>query len=61
MDNPQKHWNNSFRWEMTIIRISRLKEGLNVTRFISIFVVEVTTIDNSTWVGIHAYVLEKWK
>jgi hypothetical protein len=21
----------------------------------------VTTIHNSTWVGIHAYVLEKWK
>jgi hypothetical protein len=41
--------------------ISRLKEGLNVTRFISIFVVEMITIDNSTWVGIHAYVLEKWK
>ncbi len=46
---------------MTIIVISNLKEGLNVSRFISIFVVEVTTIHNSTWVGIHAYVLEKWK
>jgi hypothetical protein len=47
--------------EMTIIVISRLKEGLNVTKFISIFFVEVLTIDNSIWVGIHAYVLEKWK
>lgn len=46
--NPQKHWNNSFRWEMTIIVIIRPKEVLNVTRFISIFVVEVIAIDKGT-------------
>jgi len=38
-----------------------MKKVSGVTKFIFISFNEVTSIDNSTWLGIHAYVLEKWK
>jgi len=34
---------------------------LGVARYISIFVDEVSIIDNISWSGFHVYVLEKWK
>jgi hypothetical protein len=38
-----------------------MKKVLGATKLIFIFFNEVTSIDNSRWLGIHAYVLEKWK
>ncbi len=32
-----------------------------IVRYISIFFNEVFIIDNTSWIRIHAYVLEKWK
>ncbi len=37
------------------------RKVLGATKLIFISFNEVTSIDNSRWLGIHAYVLEKWK
>ncbi len=56
---------DSFEWEMAMILCDIMTMGMrkvsNATKLIFIFFNEVTSIDNSRWLGIHAYVLEKWK
>jgi hypothetical protein len=39
----------------------KMRKVLGVARYISIFVDEVSIIDNISWSGFHVYVLEKWK
>jgi hypothetical protein len=39
----------------------KMRKVLGVARYISISVDEVSAIDNTSWIGIHVYVLEKWK
>ncbi len=38
-----------------------MRKVLNATKFLSIFDDEVIAMDNNSWVGIHAYVLKRWK
>jgi hypothetical protein len=38
-----------------------MRKVLGVTKYNSIFVDEVFAIDNTSWIGIHVYVLENWK
>jgi hypothetical protein len=38
-----------------------MKKVSSATKLILISFNEVTSIDNSRWLGIHAHVLEKWK
>jgi hypothetical protein len=36
------------------------KEKIQYARFISVTCDEVTSIDNGSWISIHAYVVQKW-
>ncbi len=50
------------RWLLFCVTLWNVKwERYCVVRYISIFFNEVFTIDNTSWIKIHAYVLEKWK
>jgi hypothetical protein len=50
------------RWLLFCVTLWNVKwERYYVVRYISIFANEVSTIDNTSWIRIHAYVLEKWK
>lgn len=50
------------RWLLFCVTLWNVKwERYYVVRYISIFFNEVFTIDNTSWIKIHAYVLEKWK
>jgi hypothetical protein len=62
-----KHWSDSFGWEMAMIlcvivtsrmnvlwQVEWMWEILDATKFLSMPINEMTTIDNSGWVGIYA-------
>ena len=59
---PRKHWSETSGWEMSehlhACVLDALKAMVQSAKYISITVDEVTTIDNTTWVGVHIYVME---
>jgi hypothetical protein len=63
-DFPKTHWSNSIGWEMTSymheLVVKKTKDLVQVARFISFSYDEVTTLDQQSWVSIHAYVVENW-
>ncbi len=56
---PQKHWSNSLGWEvvenMHDMVLQCTKEVVKQSPFFVLFVDEVTTIDNESWIFIHEY------
>jgi hypothetical protein len=52
-------------WEMARIVCEsvecKMRRVVGVVRYISIFAEEVFDIDNTSWIEIHVYMLEKWK
>jgi hypothetical protein len=41
--------------------LKQMKVVLQQTKFISISCDEVTTLDNQSWIFVHAYVVENWR
>jgi len=38
-----------------------MKAVVHSTRYISVFANEVTSIDNTLWIGVHVYAIESWE
>jgi hypothetical protein len=62
---PIKHWSKTSGWEMAehlyASVLAALKVVVQFARIISISVDEVTTVDNTSWVGIHVYAMQSWE
>jgi len=60
---PNSHWSVSSGWEWATYMSEVIKEDLreivNRSQFISLSLDEVTVIDNTSWVCIHVYVVDK--
>jgi hypothetical protein len=46
---------------MQNVVLKQMKVFLQQTKFISISYNEVTTLDNQSWIFVHAYVVENWR
>ncbi len=61
----KKPWFDTSRWGMAevmhIVLLEATKVTFVVTPFIVISVDEITMIDNTQWLSIHLYVVQKWK
>jgi hypothetical protein len=61
----EKHWFDTSRWGMVKVMHVVLLEVTKTTFFATPFIVvnanEVTMIDNTQWLSIHLYVVQKWK
>lgn len=60
-NTPQKHWSNSNGWVMAeLISVmydevkDAIKKEISYARFIAMSADEVTTVDNSSWILVHA-------
>jgi hypothetical protein len=62
---PLKHWSDSSEWEMaeSLYNVVQKQTRRVVcgTRYFSLSCDEVTTVDNQSWISIHAYVLVDWE
>ncbi len=62
---PKKHWNNTTRWDivetMHHITFTAIKDVIHVTRCIAITCDKIMTINNQSWVNIHAYLVNVLK
>ncbi len=62
---PKKHWIDSSEWGMARamhnVVLKQMKMVLQQNKFISISCDEITTLDNQSWILMHAYVVEKWR
>jgi hypothetical protein len=62
---PQKHWSEATGWEMSehlhASVLAALKGVVQSARIISISADEVTAVDNTSWVGVHVYVMDSWE
>jgi hypothetical protein len=62
---PLRHWFDSSAWDMAAhmhLEIPATKrEMLQGIRYFSVSCDEVTTMDNSTWVSIHIYVVKNYE
>ncbi len=60
-NNPSEHWSDCFGWEIDESLCNHvlivIKEEILYSPFLSIFVDEVITIDNQSWISIHYYVV----
>jgi len=61
----KKHWFNTSWWGMVevmyIVLLEATKTTFVATPFIVVSVDEVTMIDNTQWLSIHLYVVQKWR
>jgi hypothetical protein len=61
-ENLRMHWTNSISWAMVQhmhgIVLEATKSIVGATQFISLTCDEVNTIDNQSWLSIHAYVVQ---
>jgi hypothetical protein len=62
---PLKHWYDSAGWEFAesfynIVQ-RRTKLVVSGAKYLSLSCDEVSTVDNQSWISIHAYVLVNWK
>jgi hypothetical protein len=61
---PKKHWSDFTRWGIVEIMNELFKSIYNVivvADFIFISVNEVITIDNTSWISMHLYIVRSWK
>jgi hypothetical protein len=60
-NNPSKHWSDCFGWEIVESLCNHvlivIKAKILSSPFILIFVDEIITIDNQSWIVIHYYVV----
>jgi hypothetical protein len=61
----KKHWFNTSWWRMVevmyVVLLEVTKTTFVATPFIVVSVDEVTMIDNTQWLSIHLYVVQKWR
>jgi len=61
----RKHWSETSGWEIAEYLHSRVLVALKLivqnARFVSISADEVTTVDNTFWIGVHVYVVDGWE
>jgi len=62
-NNPNKHWTNTNGWSMarcmTNVVLVAIKITIQITNYIFVSCDELITIDNHTWISMHAHVLLK--
>jgi hypothetical protein len=61
---PQKHWCDNTGWSMAEIVHNVVKaataDAVKAANFISISCDEVTSVDNQSWLSLHAYIIKEW-
>jgi hypothetical protein len=64
-DNCIKHWFNGFGWEMANCMSKQILKQIQTivvkASFLFLNADEVITIDNQSWISMHAYVMHAWK
>ncbi len=62
---PKKHWSETSGWEMSEHMhgcvLSALKSAVQSAFYIAISADEVTAVDNTGWIGVHVYTVERWE
>ena len=62
---PKRHWSKTSGSEMSEYLhasvMSALKVIVQSARFVSISADEVTTVDNTSWIGVHVYAVNSWE
>ncbi len=60
-NNPSMHWSNNVGWTFVEFMHMQVQEAIvkaiQITQFIAMSCDEITTIDNGSWICIHAYVI----
>lgn len=63
-NNPQKHWANCLSWGLAECMFDEIKDAvkqeIGSANYVAMTADEVTTVDNSSWISIHAYVVKDW-
>lgn len=63
-NNPSKHWSTSSGWEMADYMYEEvkgaIKNEISTARFVAMSADEVTTVDNGSWISVHAYIVKNW-
>jgi hypothetical protein len=61
---PKMHWTNNFNRVMAQhmhgIILEATQFAIGATQYLSLICDEVSTIDNQSWLSIHAYVVQNW-
>jgi len=61
----RNHWSDTSRWGMVEVMHVVLLDATKITFVVAPFIVvnadEVTTINNTQWLSIHLYVVQKWR
>jgi hypothetical protein len=65
LNNIVKHWSDCVSLEIVKVLhhvvLTANKEAIMASSFLSIFVDEMITIDNQSWIFVHWYVVVGWK
>ncbi len=64
LNNPKMHWSNNLGWIMVEFMNVHVINAILAKVFAPNYVVltcdEVSTMDNGSWISIHAYVMQHW-
>jgi len=63
-DLPAAHWCDNSGWVMATYMYKQVMEEtkrlISAARFVAVTVDEVTAVDNSSWLSVHAYIVQDW-
>jgi hypothetical protein len=63
-NNPSMHWYDIVGWVLAKFMYMQVQDtivkAIQSTRFIACSCDEVTTIDNGSWICVHAYMVDSW-
>jgi hypothetical protein len=63
-NNPSMHWYDIVGWVLTKFMYMQVQDtivkAIQSIRFITCSYDEVTTIDNGSWICVHAYMFDSW-
>ena len=61
---PRMHWSNNSGWIMAEFMYSEVRAAIlrvfAIANYVALTCDEVSTIDNGSWISIHAYVVQNW-
>ena len=61
---PKRHWSDNAGWTMAEAMyaqvLNKTRMTISVARYIALSCDEVSCIDNSSWISVHAYVVQNW-
>jgi hypothetical protein len=61
---PKRHWSDNAGWTMVEAMytqvLNKTRTTISAARYIALSCDEVSCIDNSSWISVHAYVVQNW-